>query len=360
MNSSRLLSILMMLQARNGMTSVALAQALEVSERTILRDIDRLSAAGVPVWGERGRNGGYRLREGWSTQLTGLTADETQALFLAGLPGPAAELGLGAAALSSRTKVVAGLPAEWRDRASRVLERLLIDPNDWYRQQETPEFLREVVDAVWSGRRIAIRYRSWERSRSREVEPLGVVLKGGAWYLVARSVDSAMASTAKTTGAKSATTKTVTSKAAITKTAIAKTATDRIATDRIATYRIANILAFESLGPTFKRPKRFDLTAYWRESLARFEADLARSRARVALTEQGETWLANLRIKAVPVPDAAATPGWREYWVAIESVEHGARQWLSFGDQVRVLEPPELRRRAIELARGVLAVHGEE
>lgn len=355
MNSSRLLSILMMLQARNGMTSVALAQALEVSERTILRDIDRLSAAGVPVWGERGRNGGYRLREGWSTQLTGLTADETQALFLAGLPGPAAELGLGAAALSSRTKVVAGLPAEWRDRASRVLERLLIDPNDWYRQQETPEFLREVVDAVWSGRRIAIRYRSWERSRSREVEPLGVVLKGGAWYLVARSVDSAKASTTKTSAAKNATAKAATAKAATTKAAAAKTAGDKI-----ATYRIANILAFESLGPIFKRPKRFDLTTYWRESLARFEADLVRSRARVALTEQGETWLANLRIKAVPVPDTAATPGWREYWVAIESVEHGARQWLSFGDQVRVLEPPELRRRAIELARGMLAVHGEE
>ncbi|MCC7247004.1 MAG: WYL domain-containing protein [Lysobacter sp.] len=80
----------------------------------------------------------------------------------------------------------------------------------------------------------------------------------------------------------------------------------------------------------------------------------------MALTEQGETWLANLRIKAVAVPDAVATPGWREYWVAIESVEHSARQWLSFGDQVRVLEPPELRRRAIELARGVLAVHGDD
>lgn len=333
MNSSRLLSILMMLQARNGMTSVALAQALEVSERTILRDIDRLSAAGVPVWGERGRNGGYRLREGWSTQLTGLTADETQALFLAGLPGPAAELGLGAAALSSRTKVVAGLPAEWRDSASRVLERLLIDPNDWYRQQETPEFLREVVDAVWSGRRIAFRYRSWERSRSREVEPLGVVLKGGAWYLVARSVDSTESSKTKNAKVKTATAK-------------------------IATYRIANILAFESLGPAFKRPKNFDLTAYWRESLARFEADLARSRARVAVAARGETWLENLRIKAVPVPDAAATPGWREYWVPIESIDHGARQWLSFGDQARVLEPLELRRRVLELARGVLTVHG--
>lgn len=349
MNSSRLLSILMMLQARNGMTSVALAQTLEVSERTILRDIDRLSAAGVPVWGERGRNGGYRLREGWSTQLTGLTADETQALFLAGLPGPAAELGLGAAALSSRVKVVAGLPAEWRDRASRVLERLLIDPNDWYRQQETPRFLREVVDAVWSGRRIAIRYRSWERARSREVEPLGVVLKGGAWYLVARSVDAATPVSPKRGAAKRETpNKTPPNKIAPSKTA-----------PKIATYRVANISEFEALGQTFKRPKHFDLNAYWRESLARFEADLARSRARVALTARGETWLENQRIKAVLISDAAAADGWREYWVAIESIEHGARQWLSFGDQVRVLEPQELRRQVIELARGALATHGE-
>ncbi|MCC7247003.1 MAG: WYL domain-containing protein [Lysobacter sp.] len=101
---------------------------------------------------------------------------------------------------------------------------------------------------------MAIRYRSWERSHSREVEPLGVVLKGGAWYLVARSVDS-------------------------TKSSKTKNAKAKMATAKIATYRIANILTFESLGPTFKRPKDFDLTAYWRESLARFEADLARSRA---------------------------------------------------------------------------------
>ncbi len=315
MNSSRLLSILMMLQARGGMTSVALAQTLEVSERTILRDIDRLSAAGVPVWGERGRNGGFRLREGWSTQLTGLTAEETQALFLAGLPGPAAELGLGAAALSSRAKVVAGLPAEWRDQASRVLERLLIDVNDWYRQQETPMFLRPVVDAVWNGHRATMSYRSWERQRTRDVHPFGVVLKGGAWYLIAQSTDSS----------------------------------------RAATYRIANISAFETTGKSFKRPKNFDLPRYWRESLARFEADLAREQVRVALTPRGESWMQNLRLKAVRVSEADTATGWREYLWSIESIEHGARQILSFGAEARVLDSPELRQRVIDEAGRVLA-----
>ncbi len=320
MNSSRLLSILMMLQARSSMTSVALAQTLEVSERTILRDIDRLSAAGVPVWGERGRNGGFRLREGWSTQLTGLTAEETQALFLAGLPGPAAELGLGAAALSSRTKVIAGLPAEWRDQASRVVDRLLIDVNDWYRQQESPDFLRPVVDAVWKAHRATMRYRGWERKRTREVHPLGIVLKGGAWYLIAQSVDSS----------------------------------------RVATYRIANISSFDVTGKSFKRPKNFDLSQYWRESLARFEADLARLEARIAVTPRGEIWMQNLRMKAAFVSAAKPVRGWREYRLSIESIEHGARQVLSFGAEARVLGPPELRQRVIDDASRVLASYRRE
>src|SRR5437660_9750789 len=96
MKASRLLSILMLLQARGRMTANALAQTMEVSPRTILRDIDQLSAAGVPLWGERGRQGGFQLRAGWSTELTGMTEPEAAALLLAGLPGPATELGLGA------------------------------------------------------------------------------------------------------------------------------------------------------------------------------------------------------------------------------------------------------------------------
>src|SRR5947209_6268105 len=117
MKASRLLSILMLLQARGRMTAAALARATEVSERTILRDIDQLSAAGVPLWGERGRQGGFQLREGWSTRLTGMTEAEAGALLLAGLPGPATELGLGAAAASARLKMIASLPSGWREQA---------------------------------------------------------------------------------------------------------------------------------------------------------------------------------------------------------------------------------------------------
>src|SRR5579863_9379665 len=128
MKASRLLSIMMMLQARGRMTAPALAEALEVSERTILRDIDQLSTSGVPIWGDRGRGGGFQLREGWSTDLTGLTENEVQALFLAGLPEPATELGLGGAATSARLKMIASLPPQWREQAEHVSSRLHVDP----------------------------------------------------------------------------------------------------------------------------------------------------------------------------------------------------------------------------------------
>src|SRR5499427_80365 len=187
MRASRLLSVLMLLQARGRMTAQAIAAELEVSTRTILRDLDHLSGAGVPVWADRGRNGGFQLREGWSTRLTGLTEPEAQALFLTGLPGPAADLGLGGAVASARLKVLAALPADWRSDAQRVSSRLHIDPLDWFRASARTEHLAEVSGAVWKTRRLSMRYESWSGVKDREVEPLGLVLKAGVWYMVARA-----------------------------------------------------------------------------------------------------------------------------------------------------------------------------
>jgi predicted DNA-binding transcriptional regulator YafY len=307
MQAGRLLSIMLLLQARGRMSAPALAQVLEVSTRTILRDVDELSAAGVPIWGGRGRSGGFQLKAGWSTQLTGLTEPEVQALFLAGLPSAATELGLGTAATSARLKMVAALPDEWREQANNVAGRLHIDPVDWYRSSETPAALQEVAGAVWRNLRLKIQYESWRGVSKREVDPFGLVLKAGAWYLVAQPV-----------GKKEA-----------------------------LTFRLASIQSAITLQQRFKRPARFDLAAHWQASTQRFEAELYKHSAHIVASPRAQAWLANGRVKAVALPDAPLDnnmpSGWAHFLLPMESVEHGVRQMLGFGAEAKVLEPSALK-----------------
>lgn len=300
----------MLLHARRRMTARELAEAVEVSVRTVLRDLDQLSAAGVPLWSERGRQGGFQLREGWSTQLTGMTEAEAQALLLAGLPGPATELGLGAAAASARLKMVASLPAAWREQADQVGQRLHVDPVGWYEAADTPRFLREAADAVWRSRRVRVHYDSWHRTSHAELDPLGLVLKAGAWYLVARTAGH----------------------------------------EAVRTYRLASLRALEPTGTRFRPPRGFDLAAAWRASIRRFERGLRPLQARLRVTPRG---LARMRNARVPVtvlapPSAAAA----EVLLAVESIEQGALQVLAFGAEAEVLEPAVLRDAvALQVAR---------
>ena len=322
MQASRLLSILMLLQARGRVTAAELARATEVSERTILRDVDQLSAAGVPLWGERGRGGGFQLREGWSTQLTGMTEDEANALLLAGLPGAATDLGLGAAAASARLKLVASLPGAWREQAARVGERLHVDPVDWYRVRDTPQFLREVADAVWRGRRLKVRYESWRGVADHELEPLGLVLKAGAWYLVAAAR----------------------------------------ARPAARVYRLASVRSLHGSGAAFRRPAGFDLARVWQALAAGFESSLRHLPVRARVSPRGLTWLANARLPAValaaPTPPGRGKPApWPEMLLHVESIEHGARQLLAFGAEIEVLAPASLRDAMRAQAASVVAVY---
>jgi predicted DNA-binding transcriptional regulator YafY len=324
MKASRLLSVLMLLQARGHMTAPALAEALEVSERTILRDIDQLSAVGVPLWGDRGRNGGFQLRAGWSTQLTGLTEPEANALLLAGLPSAATELGLGAAAASVRLKMMASLPAEWREQADRVGARLHVDSVDWYRSQETPVYLRDLADAVWNSFKIKIKYESWNGVINRELEPLGLILKAGAWYIAARG----------------------------------------LADTKVRIYRVSNVLEMQSSRKHFKRPTKFDLADYWQESAKRFETELYRLQAKVRVSPRAMKWLLNARTKVTVLPPETkrkkSKTDWSDVLMSIESVEHGARQLLAFGGEIEVLEPSELRAKIIEDAHAIILRHAVE
>src|SRR6058998_3335775 len=158
MRASRLVSLLLLLQSRGGQTAAELSEELEVSVRTIYRDVDALSQAGVPIYAERGPGGGVRLVDGYRTRLTGLTPDEAEGLFLSGLPGPAAELGLGTVVSAAQLKVLAALPPELRARASRVTQRFHLDAPGWFRSAEAVPHLATLSDAVWDAYRLEIEY----------------------------------------------------------------------------------------------------------------------------------------------------------------------------------------------------------
>src|SRR5689334_20871501 len=171
------------------MTADQLAEELEVSARTIYRDVEALSEAGVPIYADRGPLGGIRLVDGYRTRLTGLTTQEAEALFLSGLPGPAAELGLGTVVAAARLKVLAALPPELRSRATRLSQRFHLDAPGWFQSAEAVPHLAALAAAVWDDHTVRLAYDRGDRTVERTVAPLGLVLKGGVWYLVALAED---------------------------------------------------------------------------------------------------------------------------------------------------------------------------
>jgi len=320
MRASRLLSIMMLLQARGRMSAETLAAELEVSVRTIYRDIDQLSAAGVPVYADVGRNGGFALLDGWRTRLTGLTAPEARALFLSGLPGPASELGLGDEVAAAELKLLAALPADWQDEATRMASRFHLDPRGWFSSGPRPEYLKAVADAVWNETRLWIRYDSWTQISERVVEPLGLVLKGGVWYLVAQ----------REVG--------------------------------FRTYRLSQVQALRNLGERFARPAGFDLPRHWRESTASFEHEIYTDVARVRATRVGVSRLKDISQRVKDEIEAQApqydADGWAEFDVPIEEERWASREMTRVGAEVEVLAPETLRARMTEIARTLAGFYG--
>ncbi|MFE5328151.1 helix-turn-helix transcriptional regulator [Embleya sp. NPDC056575] len=294
MRASRLVTLLLLLQNRGRMTAGQLAEELEVSVRTIYRDVDALGAAGIPLYGAAGHAGGYRLIGGYRTRLTGLTAEEAQAAFLAALPGAAAELGLGAALATARLKLRAALPAELREQAERIQERFLLDAPGWYDPVDRVPHLAAVATAVWARRAVILRYRRWRAPEEieRRVEPYGLVLKAGRWYLVAAGPSG------------------------------------------IRTYRIDQILELRSLEDEFA-VDGFDLAGYWNGYLADFRTRRHTGQALVRLTPRGARHL-------------GVTPtgnGWTQTRVPIESIDQAHGEFLRLGTDIEVLAPAALRDR---------------
>jgi predicted DNA-binding transcriptional regulator YafY len=326
MRAGRLVSLLLLLQTRGRMTAQALADELEVSVRTVYRDVESLGSSGVPIYADRGPAGGYQLLDGYRTRLTGLTGDEAGTLFLAGVPGPAAELGLGSVLAAAELKLRASLPGELADRADRVRERFHLDAPGWFRADEPTPHLAVVADAVWSSRQLSVRYRRWKAPRevSRTLSPLGVVLKAGRWYLVAR------------------------------------------ARDRVTAYRVANILDAVVLDDEAERPAGFDLATFWQEWTDRYENSVYVASATVRLTVRALELMAfvfppEMSRRARSAAGAPDDTGWLITEVPIESIRHGHIELLKLGADAEVLAPAELRERFTETARGLAELYpGEE
>jgi predicted DNA-binding transcriptional regulator YafY len=306
MRASRLVSLLLLLQTRGQQTATELGSLLDVSVRTVHRDVEALVAAGVPIDAVRGPSGGYRLAGGYRTRLTGLTADEAQALFAAGMPGPAAELGLGGELAAARLKVLAALPAELQERATHAQRLFHLDTRGWFRAGDRVPHLPTLASAAWGGQRVRLRYREGRKVVRRTVDPLGLVLKGGAWYLVAR----------------------------------------RSAGMRV--YRISRVVWARALEDDFERPPGFELDRFWDEWTRAFEQTRARVEVTVRVSEEVRRYLpGERRIE----PDGSVT-------VAFESIGDAYRELLRFGADAEVLAPPELRRRVAETGLEVASLYG--
>ncbi|MER7999330.1 WYL domain-containing protein [Streptomyces sp. NPDC095613] len=321
MRAARLIKMVLLLQSRPSMTASELARELEVSERTITRDAQALSEAGVPVYADRGRAGGYRLIGGYRTRLTGLARGEAEALFLSGVPGALREMGLDDVSSAARLKVSAALLPSLRDASDTAAQRFHLDAPGWYHEPETPELLPVIAEAVWGDLLLRTRYRREDTDVERQLAPYGLVLKAGVWYLCA-----------------------------------AVEGTFRV-------YRIDRFVSAEPLQERFSREASFDLPAFWEERAAEFARSLLRAEVVVRLTREGARRLPHLTDRAaahasIEAADPPDGDGRITVTLPVESEEVAYEQLLSLGPEGEILAPRTLRDRFAEAAEGLRKLYG--
>jgi predicted DNA-binding transcriptional regulator YafY len=302
MKADRLLSVLLLMQARGRMTERELAERLEVSQRTVHRDLEAISASGVPVVALRGSQGGWELEKGWRTQVPGLDEAELRALLMA-QPRAAGNQRLAAAAESALNKLMAALPGPMREQAAAIRERLHVDPTAWWQTGEDLSMLSVVQDAVARERQLAFDYVRADGQRSaRTVDPLGLVAKGTIWYLVARG----------STG--------------------------------MRTFRVSRMSAVTMLAGGFERPAKFDLAAHWARATAELEGRRRRFPVVLALAPSAAQML-GARCPTSPVlkpEDLKDLPeGWVTLTAEFEDDEFARFVVLGLGSRARAIGPAE-------------------
>ncbi len=318
MRADRLLSILLLLQVHRRITARDLAQRLEVSERTIHRDMDALSGAGIPVTAERGAGGGWALLDDYRTDLTGLNEAEIQTLFLAAPARLLADLGLRQAADAALIKLLASLPSVARQGAEYARQRIHVDAAGWQQSRDDVPILPLLQEAIWQERRVALGYRRGDGTIvERVADPLGLVAKGSLWYLVA-AVDG-----------------------------------------ETRTYRVSRVGSATITHQRCARPADFDLAAYWEQASISFRAHLPRYPATLRVASAIVPQLSRAgyyaRVEAVGPPGA---DGWTTVSMLFELEEDACAYALSFGPRIAVLEPRSLREEVRRCAESIAALYG--
>jgi predicted DNA-binding transcriptional regulator YafY len=319
MRADRLLAILLHLQANRRMTARELARRLEVSPRTVHRDMEALSAAGVPVYAERGAGGGWILPDEYRTNLTGLSEAEVQALFVAAPGRLLADLGLRRAADGALVKLLAALPAAHRRDADFARQRIHVDTAGWRGAREPVPCLPQVQEAVWRDRRLRFRYaRQDGEPVERVADPLGLVAKGQIWYLVA------------------------------------------VVEGDVRTYRVSRLRSAEVLDESCRRPEVFDLQAFWERSSDEFVAALPRypllARVEPAILPRLEVAGWFTQVEHIGPPDG---DGRLRVRLVCQTEDEALRYALGLGPWLEVLEPESLRRQVAQAAARVVALYAE-
>ena len=309
MRADRLLTLLMLLQTRRKVTAQTLARRLEVSERTIYRDLEALGAAGIPVYAERGPRGGWSLLEDYRVNLNRLTESEVSTLFMSGAAGPLADLGLGKAREDALLKLLAALPSVYRGNAERARQRIHLDAAGWFYRAEEVPYLPLIQEAVWNDRRLHLTYQRGDYELvERVVDPYGLVAKASVWYLVACSEEAA---------------------------------------GEMRVFRVSRVQAVKLMEDYFDRPEEFDLPAFWSRWSAEFEASRHSYPVKLRvladyvpiLTQVMGDWVQALAKEAGP-PGAG---GWITLPMVFETLPEARSKLLGFGTSVKVLAPQEWR-----------------
>lgn len=321
MRSQRLLSILLQLRADRRVTAKDLAGRLEVSQRTILRDMDALSASGIPVVAERGAGGGWQLLDEYQTRLTGLSPEEIQSLFVASPRQFMTDLGLAQAADDAWAKLRAALPAHSRSRAEFVQRRILIDPRGWRDRSETVSCLPVLLDALWREARIRFLYeRVLCEPEERLVDPLGLVARGSTWYLIAgKSIEG-------TSG-------------------------------ELRTYRVSRIRNPRILDERASRPEDFDLATWWERSAAEFRSRLPQYHATFLASPAAMRWV---RYRGWRLQEEQPLESSVRIRMRFDVEEEAVQFALSFGKDVTVVEPDSLRALVEQAAREMVESYSRD